>query len=186
MKSKLTPWLACFGFSLSGCLAGSLPYDRPQPRMQAEVDYVLAVLDELQAASFANGREYCGYILLSNTGNFEKTERRKGREGSCRPKPPPEAYEILASFHTHGAYAAEYESEYPSRDDVIADMSEGNDGYVATPGGRVWYIDGATGLSSLLCDVGCVRSDPNYVTDGVAPEMGRSYSMDELDDLSAL
>jgi len=186
MTRRLKTLLACLGLGLSGCMAGSLPYDRPQPRSQAEIEYVLSVLDELQAASFADGREYCGYVLLSPLGHFDKTERRKGHEGSCRPKSPPNDYDILASFHTHGAYSVEYESEYPSRDDVLADMSEGNDGYVSTPGGRVWYVDGATGLSSLLCDRGCVRADPKFVTDGIAPEMGRDYAMDDLDDLTAL
>jgi hypothetical protein len=124
--------------------------------------------------------------LLSPNGAFSKTEPRRGGEGSCRPNSPQDGYEILASFHTHGAYSAEYDSEYPSLEDVNADMNEGNDGYVATPGGRIWYIDGATGVSSLLCDRGCVRADPNYVTDGIIPEMGRDYSMDDLEELTGL
>ena len=40
--------------------------------------------------------------------------------------------------------------------------TKGIDGYIATPGGRVWlnYLDEE--VSFQLCGAGCIHTDPNY------------------------
>ena len=49
----------------------------------------------------------------------------------------------------------------PSVDDLEADFDEGIDGYIATPGGRVWLNDVDEEVSFLLCGPGCVHADQN-------------------------
>lgn len=162
---------------------GPVPYDRPQAQSAAEITYMKSVFNDLQSLSIAQDLEYCGYLFLDASGGFAVTERRKGKEGTCRPNPPENDAAEIASFHTHGAYSDAYDSEYPSEDDIRADTYEGNDGYVATPGGRVWYINGEDSTVSLLCGEGCVAADSAYTSDGVQPEIGRRYNFDELDAL---
>jgi hypothetical protein len=43
------------------------------------------------------------------------------------------------------------------------DADEGIDGYVATPGGRLWYIDTVDMVASQLCGIGCLPRDPKFV-----------------------
>jgi hypothetical protein len=38
-------------------------------------------------------------------------------------------------------------------------MAFGTDGYVSTPRGRLWHIDGRTGTVTLVCGPGCLPSD---------------------------
>ena len=56
-----------------------------------------------------------------------------------------------------------------------ADEDEGTDGYVATPGGRVWYLDTTDMVASQLCGEGCVASDPNFMR-GAAGPVASAYS----------
>ena len=63
--------------------------------------------------------------------------------------------------------------------DVLADEDEGIDGYVSTPGGRLWYVDGAELIVSHICGVGCHTKDPNFEA-GLDGDIKVSYSIDEL------
>ncbi len=77
---------------------------------------------------------------------------------------------------THGAYSLDYDSEAPSPDDLIGDIAEGVDGYIATPGGRLWFNDASARRAILLCGPGCLRADPDFRPDPEYPVASR-YSL---------
>ncbi|MEP3655453.1 MAG: DUF4329 domain-containing protein [Litorimonas sp.] len=174
------------GLVHSACVIDPVPYERPQPKTEAEVQFIKSVLDGLQTQSFRSAREYCGMLVLDVDGNFNVTEIQKGRASSCKPPPSDESSIEIASFHTHGAFSVDHDSEVPSSDDMEADYLEGNDGYVATPGGRVWYINGANMTAVLICGEGCIQADPNYVSENLPLKIGQPYTIEDLEDLLVL
>ena len=145
----------------------------------SEVEFAKVTLNNLQAISFANNREFCGYILRTPDGVLAATDAKKGRISSCRPDDPPEDHLIVASYHTHGAFEYDTPAEFPSVGDVEADEGEGIDGYLSTPGGRFWYVDGADLIVSQICGVGCMVQDPNFET-GLDGQIEVTYTLDEL------
>lgn len=156
------------------------PYERPIARTQAEIDTAKQALNAVQSLSINNNREYCGFIGLNADKRYIISKPKRGRKGSCRPQDPSEdMVTILASYHSHGAYSPDYDSEVPSTDDLIGDIEEGQDGYVSTPGGRMWYIDVETQTAHLLCDLNCLLADPDFELD---PETTPkpTYSLDKL------
>ena len=86
---------------------------------------------------------------------------------------------IVASYHTHGAYGRAYDNEVPSVIDLASDFQFGIDGYVSTPGGRVWLVDFQTQTTSQLCGLRCVTSDPGFVPQNEAG-VRQSYSIATL------
>jgi len=138
-----------------------------------------SVLGALQAKSFEHNREYCGYVGYDDDGLLMATPARRGRKGGCRPRDPYELATVIASYHTHGAYSESYTSEIPSADDIEADLSEGIDGWVATPGGRLWFIDTEDMVVSMICDLGCLPSDPDFVPGDIG-KIADSYTYDQL------
>ena len=44
----------------------------------------------------------------------------------------------------------------------MGDFYFGIDGYVSTPGGRVWRVEPDVQAALLICGQGCVAVDPNY------------------------
>lgn len=176
----MTAVLICAGFT--GCQSVDIEpveFQRAQERTETETVFAKTALNKLQAKSISKNREYCGYIGLDVAGNFIATKPRKGRKSSCLAYSVSDDFRILASYHTHGAYSENYESELPSSDDLIADIDEGLDGYVATPGGRVWFNDARSETTALLCSAACVAADPNFDADDI-PDIKRSYTLDEL------
>ncbi|SOH94773.1 protein of unknown function [Monaibacterium marinum] len=159
---------------LSACAAPAL-----QPQQVAEQALAQATLDGLQARSIAEQREYCGYIGYDATGALRVTTAVAGSLDGCVIPDPPKNWIVAASYHTHGSYDYEYDSEVPSIDDMIGDLEEGVDGYISTPGGRLWMIDFRQERAQMLCDVGCVTADPNFRRD---PEYlpAQSYTLFEL------
>lgn len=143
-----------------------------------EIAFARAVFTELQEASIRQNREYCGYIAYDSAGNLVSTEAKRGRKTSCRPRIEPAGWTVVASFHTHGAYAEDYDNEVPSVTDVEGDMEEKVNGFVATPGGRFWAINGTTGDIRLICGPRCLPWDPRFVPDYEPP--AESYSLDAL------
>jgi hypothetical protein len=141
--------------------------------------FAKAILNELQATSFSNNREYCGYLVLALDGTLAASVSTKGSVDGCLPENPPEEHLIVASYHTHGAFDYDTPAEFPSVADVEADGDEGVDGYISTPGGRLWYVDGVNLTVRQICGVGCMIQDPNFEVglDGLIEE---SYSIDEL------
>lgn len=158
--------------ALAAC-AGAQPEPRaPQPQVQT---YARSVVNSLQPQSFANQREYCGYIYLTPNDTLAHTTRA-GDLSSCDYGRAPSG--TIASFHTHGHYAPGYDSEIPSVDDATGSIDSGLDDYLGTPGGRFWII-GADGRSDLICDAGCLQSDPNYRDDPSLP-VDNAYTLGEL------
>lgn len=144
-----------------------------------EIALMRAVYATIQPLSFEQGREYCGYIGLDFDGNLVASEARRGRRDSCRPRDPRNIEVIFASYHTHGSFEGDEGHEVPSGSDMEGDADEGIDGFVATPGGRFWYIDTEDMVTYQICGRGCLPQDPNFTPfpDGL---IENSYSYDEL------
>ena len=139
--------------------------------------FVLSVLDGLQPASISESREYCGYVYQTDDGQLATTQIVQGGEDFCDLPEPDET--TLASFHTHGGFSDKYDNEVPSIDDVTGDFDAEIDGYVATPGGRVWLIDAQTRIIRQLCAAPCITSDPENDPEdaGFVPQ---SFTLPEL------
>lgn len=181
MTLKIT-LAAVLALALMSCVSYQdepVEYQRVQAQNAEEIDFAKLTLDKLQARSIQQNREYCGYIGLNTIGRFQASKPRKGRKGSCRPDTPNEDFRILASYHTHAAFSVKYDSELPSTDDLLSDIDEGIDGYVATPGGRVWYTNSLNEKAVLLCSEKCITSDSNYDPQD-APMIEYEYSLETL------
>lgn len=149
----------------------------------AEVAFVRALFEELQPKSIRKNREYCGYLGYDEDGTLVATRPKRGRVESCLPRWP-RGFDPVASYHTHAGYDPEAWSEIPSGEDMEADEADGIDGYVATPGGRLWYIDSSEMVASQICGVGCLPMDADFQPETeitVAP----SYSYAELIEILA-
>lgn len=146
---------------------------------QAEVALVKQVFQEIQPLSFERNREYCGYIGLDENGELVASKPKRGRKSSCTPRDPRNIEVILASYHTHGGYEGDDAYEVPSVDDIESDEAEGIDGYVATPGGRFWYIDTEEMTISQICGAGCLIQAEDYVAEPDS-DIWVSYTYDEL------
>ena len=129
------------------------------PAAQADA-FAVAFLDSIQAQSFAGQREYCGYFLMVG-GRIMATDPIPGTTASCtQPAPPPNAF---ASYHTHGAFDAAYDNEVPSPEDMLGDFAFGIDGYISTPGGRVWRVEVDERAAIQVCGLGCVAVDRGFI-----------------------
>ena len=138
----------------------SLSPAQAQPRIEA--NFAMQTLDALQGISIAERREYCGYLGYTRSNELIATDAVAGDLTSCLADEPPDDVDVFASYHTHGNYDPDHDSEVPSYDDVLGDQEEGIDGYVSTPGGRLWYIDGERGLATQVCGIGCLTQDPKF------------------------
>ena len=132
----------------------------PQQEVQA---YAKQQLGALQQRSFASDKELCAIIFEDSDGNLGTTPIREGDVASCditffdEPGMGP-----IASFHTHGSFDRNYDSEVPSDIDIESDIASGSDGYVSTPGGRFWRIDAAAQKAIQICGEGCLEQDPDF------------------------
>ncbi len=160
-----------FGIALAALTACSpMPQSPPlQPQSAAEIAYIKTRLNVLQRRSITENREYCGYLGLTPAGDFAISPPQRGSLDGCTPDTPPDGLSLLASYHTHAAYSPDYDSEAPSVDDLIGDIGEGVNGYVATPGGRLWYNDASARQAILLCGAGCLAADPAFQPDPAYP-----------------
>jgi hypothetical protein len=120
-------------------------------------------LNTLQVRSIAERREHCGYFFIGSDGSLQASTPRGGTFASCDMPAPLVGQGIIASYHTHGAYGRQYDNEVPSVTDLTSDFDFGIDGYVSTPGGRVWLVDFQTRTTQQLCGPRCVTSDPGFV-----------------------
>lgn len=156
----------------------SLPLSaEPAPEVTA---LARQVLNDLQAESIRRNREYCGLIGRAPDGRLVVGKPRRGWRASCRPRLLPADVTEIASYHTHGAYSDRYDNEVPSTDDLLADHDGGTDGYVATPGGRFWVIDGSALTTRQICGLGCLASDPAFEPDPELPVAPR-YTLEQLE-----
>lgn len=154
------------GINVGGINVGS---GQPTPASFARTDpdaatadaFAVTFLNSIQAVSFAQRREFCGYFLVDSTGQISATTPVPGTLASCtQPGPGPR---VFASYHTHGAYDAGYDNEVPSPEDLLGDFSFQIDGYVSTPGGRVWRVELDEQAALLVCGQACVMVDPGFV-----------------------
>ena len=120
--------------------------------------YAQTLLDALQPRSIAESREYCGYIYRRADGGLAATPATAGDEASCDLDYPSQS--VIASYHTHGSFSDRYDNEVPSTDDLLSDFEFGTDGYISTPGGRLWRVDHQARVAYQICAAHCVYTDP--------------------------
>lgn len=157
----------------------SCTQDPPIIAQTDDVDlFATQVLNGLQPQSIAESREYCGYIYRTEAGELTATAAARGAEDYCDLPEPDDS--VLASYHTHGGFSDAYDNEVPSVDDVRGDFDAGIDGYIGTPGGRVWLVDYEAQIARQLCNVMCITADPdNDPTDaGFVPQ---TFTLEELE-----
>ncbi len=150
----------------------------PQTQVQA---YAKQQLDTLQPRSFTDNLELCGIIFETSDGELGVSRPSDGDEASCDLSYFDEPGMVpVASFHTHGRHSRQYDGEVPSIIDIESDVASGLDGYIATPGGRLWYIDHQTGVARMVCGPGCLMQDPSYEPCNGDP-IEQSYSVETLE-----
>ena len=125
--------------------------------------YAYDILDKLNQLSIAVNREYCGFIYFDLNGELTATQAEKGTIDGCWLTEPADASEIFASYHTHAAFDPAYLNEYPSQVDMEGDFGSNRHGYIATPGGRLWFVDNDKRVARQLCGYRCMFFDNRYV-----------------------
>ncbi|MEM6466873.1 MAG: DUF4329 domain-containing protein, partial [Pseudomonadota bacterium] len=146
------------------------------PKLAGEV---IAFLNTIQPPSIAKNVEYCGYFGLDPSGELVATDPFKGETDSCTIPEWPEDMAVIASYHSHAGFDEEADSEVPSSDDLISDIEEGVDGFISTPGGRVWFVDHEAQAAYQLCPMSCVTRDPDFVPGDAGP-IAQEYRLDDL------
>lgn len=140
--------------------------------------FALRLLSDLQRDALERRVESCGYIYRQAGALRARIQRGNREFCDSTPDSIPEEAELVASFHNHGAFTEDFDSEVPSADDLDADREDELNGYVATPGGRVWKIRWRESVAEQLC-VGCVARDPRH-RDGVFLPIRPRYTRAEL------
>ena len=164
---------------LGACAAPAPPPAAPATSSNVQT-YARGVLNSLAGPSFTEEIEFCGYIFEDDNGDLAHTIAA-GSLDFCDYGSAPAT--TVASYHTHGNYEPNYDSEIPSVDDLEGSIDIGYDDYLGTPGGRFW-INRADGVSELICGAGCLKSDPNYLPDPTLPVDNR-YTLRDLEGLSS-
>ena len=142
-----------------------------------EQKFVVNLMNRLQGPSFAQSREYCGYVIRVN--NKLTTGRiSQGSVDGCAPEGPKRGT-VIASFHTHGGFTEEHLSEIPSVLDMRGDHREDIGGWVSTPGGRLWYVNGPRLTTWQVCGIGCLKVDPRF-RQGAQGKVAAFYTLDKL------
>lgn len=145
----------------------------------AEINaYAKQVLSILQPSSIRENREYCGFIGRDRGGRLAVTPPKPGSSHRCT-SAWPDDMEVIASYHTHSAFDADSWSELPSSIDVEGDETLGIDGYVSTPGGRLWFVDSSAMVVTQVCGIGCLPADPRFDA-SVDGKIRKSYTYEEL------
>ncbi len=168
---------------LAGILiALMLPAAPATAQSAEEIRFAKAWLNSLQQRSFQANREYCGYMGRTTDGRFAATRARKGKEDSCFVRWNSKI-DIFASYHTHGGFDPDHYNEIPSTDDLRGDHADGVNGYVATPGGRLWFIDGERLTARQICGLGCLQQDPDFIAgiDGNIPDVLRYSDIERIE-----
>ena len=181
IEARVGAVVAALAVSLTAQTGWSQDDDFYDDEFYEELDaFALAHLNGMQPRSFAENVEFCGYYGLDADLQIIASGPDRGDSDGCLPAdPPPQMVEWLASWHTHGAYSFDADSEVPSLDDLLGDIADGVDGYIATPGGRVWLNLYQERQSELLCGPGCIAADPNFQEcRGHMP--GESYTVQSL------
>ena len=144
-----------------------------------KANYVKRILRVPQQRSFAQDREYCAYLWRSRNGRLKVIPFRAGGRNGCSPYWPTNGIRPIASIHTHGAYDPGVPAEFPTTQDMDTDAAEGVNGYIATPGGRLWYLDARARVAVQLFGIGCLARDPHFRA-GDDGTIRRRYTYDQL------
>lgn len=163
-------------------LAALLAASSVQGQSTEEIDLATAALSALQGPSFDQDREFCGYFAYDVDGALVATPATTGERDTCLYDGPEDGYVMVLSYHTHGRFSTDFAAEIPSVSDIEADEAEGIDGFVATPGGRLWYVDTTDMIVRQICGIGCLPVDPRFI-EGDAGPVAQSYTYQELLDL---
>jgi hypothetical protein len=145
-----------------------------------EQAFARTLLATLQVRSIVENREYCGYIGRDERGRVVASKPRRGKSDSCEIGAPPPFMRVTASYHTHAGFDADHINEIPSLHDLQGDIAARTDGYIATPGGRLWFSDHAAKEVRQICGPGCLPQDPVF-RQGKAEKVRRSYTLGELE-----
>jgi len=146
---------------------------------QQETNFVLGLMESMNALSVRFNREVCGYVLRHPNGAYSSTKVSWGAQASCASLPVVDGMEVVSSWHTHAAWDPSYDGEVPSIQDVEGDMNMGVNGWVGTPGGRLWFVDGQTGMIRQACGRGCLPIDETFGAEDFGP-VGETYTLDGL------
>lgn len=138
-----------------------------------------SVLRDLQAPSIRQSREYCGIIYYTSAGELKAGPAKRGSRARCRARIPRDVYELVGTYHTHGGYLEGYDNEVPSITDLEGEVLSRTIGYVSTPGGRFWLVDGVRREIQLICGPKCMPWDPRF-DDGNFGKIKSRYSAKQL------
>lgn len=172
---------ALFGL-LAALAAPALAAPPLSPRAQAALDQTAKrALTLIQQRSIREGREYCGYIFRLSETEFRADKPRHGQWAGCTLRGLADEESAIASYHTHGNFSLDADSEVPSVLDLTSDMADDMIGYVATPGGRFWRTNMPTAKAVQLCGRGCLFSDPAYEDDPSWGAMQKIFTLPQLE-----
>ena len=156
------------------------PAYEPQSSDEAIRQYARATLEDLQPRSIANNQEFCGVIYEDADGTLHTSKVYDGERAECAfDWGLPLGNNVVASFHTHGGYDFGYDSEVPSEEDLASDIGARIDGFVSTPGGRLWKIDWQEEMATQICDTPCLQKDPRH-EELPGDVIQRSYTLADL------
>jgi len=158
-----------FLLSVAAVLSLAFPAHAKDPKLgggferyASEHEFVLGVIAELNVLSVQVNLEYCGFIYYDSSGQLRATRPEKGGSHSCLPIRPTGNARVFSSYHTHAAYDPNSLNEYPSEQDMEGDFGNRQHGYIATPGGRLWFVDYQKQVARQLCGYRCLAFDPRY------------------------
>lgn len=143
-----------------------------------EYKFVVHLMNRLQGPSFSQSREYCGFVIRDPRGKITTGQISPGTTDRCGPIRP-DTGEVLSSFHTHGGYTEVHYNEVPSVIDLRGDIASQTNGWISTPGGRLWFNDWRRGIARQMCGVGCLQKDPAFVP-GTHGKVEQVYTLDKL------
>jgi len=166
-----------FAAALAAAMA-VLPAMAPAQSAQ-ETALVTGLMESMNQLSIRFNREVCGYILRHPNGAYSSTKVSWGGEANCASLPASPNVDVVSSWHTHAAWGRGYDGEVPSIQDVEGDMRQGINGWVGTPGGRLWFVDGQTGSTRQICGRGCLPVDPGFFPEEYGP-VNDNYTLDGL------
>jgi len=167
-----------FAATAAALLLAFAPLQAPA-QSQQETGFVMGLMESMNALSVRFNREVCGYVLRHPNGAYSSTKASWGAPASCASLPVQPGMEVVSSWHTHAAWDRGYDGEVPSIQDVEGDMRMGVNGWVGTPGGRLWFVEGQTGTIRQVCGRGCLPIDESFGDEDFGP-VGETYTLDGL------
>ena len=165
-----------------GLVLGLAPMAAVRAQGADEAAFARDFLGRLQITTIVENREYCGWFGRDPEGKIRATRPRRGKSDACVLGPLPPALRVFASYHSHASFAPGSYNEVPSSQDLRSDITAGMDGYVSTPGGRLWFSDHRAKTVRQVCGAGCLPQDPSY-RGGRMMKVRRAYSLADLERL---